>query len=88
MTSGRLILVALAAALALSACGKRAGLRPPDGEEKVYTYPKVYPNPATVLPPGATDTTLRTREIPEGLGDLTPLPKGRKKTIYGDPAAQ
>ncbi len=61
-------MVACVLALALSACGKRADLRAPDGEEAAYTYPRVYPNPATVLPAGTEDTKLKSREIPRGAG--------------------
>jgi predicted small lipoprotein YifL len=88
MTGGRLFLAMLVAALALSACGKSAPVRPPDDAATAYTFPKVYPNPATVLPAGSTDTTLRSREIPVGAGNLSPLPNARKRTIYGDPDAQ
>ena len=44
----------LLAALALAACGKKADLRPPDGEEAAYTYPQPYPNPRGVVPGGET----------------------------------
>ena len=87
MTCGRLILVAVVMALALSACGKRAPVRAPDGAEEAYTYPRVYPNPATVLPAGTPDTKLRSREIPGGAGDLSSFPNPRTKTTYGDPSA-
>ncbi len=87
MKTGRLIMVACVLALALSACGKRADPRAPDGEEAAYTYPRVYPNPATVLPAGAEDTKLKSREIPRGAGDLSPFPNSRTKIIYGNPNA-
>lgn len=38
----------LALAVALAACGKKGDLRPPDGEDAAYTYPKFYPDPKTV----------------------------------------
>ncbi len=88
MTGGRLILAALMAALALSACGKRAPLRAPDDATEAYTYPRVYPNPATVLPSGKTAEKPRSREITRGAGDLTSFPNPRTKTTYGDPDAQ
>ncbi len=88
MTAGRAVFAVLAAALLLSACGKRAGLRPPDDAAEAYTYPRVYPNPATVLPSGTRDEKLRSREIPPSAGNLSPLPNSRKKTTYGDPDAQ
>ncbi len=84
---GRLILVAVATALALSACGKRAPLRAPDGAEEAYTYPRVYPNPATVVPAGTPDPKLRSREIPGAAGDLSTFPNPRTKTTYGDSIA-
>ncbi len=87
MTYGRLILAASVAVLALSACGKRADIRAPDGEEAAYTYPQVYPNPDTVLPSGTTATKPRSREVPANAGDLSPFPNARTKTTYGDPAA-
>jgi len=88
MTNGRLIFAVLVSALALSACGKRADLRAPDGEEAAYTYPRTYPNPSTVLPAGTEYKRPRSREIPRGAGDLSPFPNSRKKTTYGDPTAQ
>ena len=39
-------------ALALSACGRKGDLRPPDGEEDAYTGLGVYPAPDSVVPPG------------------------------------
>lgn len=39
-------------ALALSACGRKGDLRPPDGEEDAYTGLGVYPAPESVVPPG------------------------------------
>lgn len=44
----------LLAALALTACGKKADLRPPDGEEATYTHPGPYPAPRSVVSGGET----------------------------------
>jgi len=80
---------ALAAALALSACGKRAEPRPPDGANEAYTYPKTYPNPDTVGPSGTQDLARpRSRGAPSGAGDISVFPEVRRKktTVYGAPA--
>ena len=52
-----LILAAVAAALmgGLAACGKKAGLRPPEENAADYTYPNVYPPPESVLPQGSVE---------------------------------
>ena len=36
-------LLCLFLAATLSACGKKGTIRPPDGKEKEYTYPRQYP---------------------------------------------
>lgn len=41
----------LVLALALSACGRKGDLRPPDGEKDAYTGLGVYPAPESVVPP-------------------------------------
>lgn len=50
----RTAVLLLFAALALAACGKKADLRPPDGEAAAYTYPQPYPDPPGVVPGGET----------------------------------
>lgn len=91
--------VSLAAALvlalvpALAACGKQGSLRAPDGEEGAYTYPRTYPNPATVVPPAEPGQELearpRSREVLEGAGDISVFPNLRRSTTtYGTPAPQ
>lgn len=84
MTRAGLICALVAALLVLGACGKKGDLRAPDGEEAAYTYPRTYPKPASVLPQGASPPP-RTREVPAGAGDISPLPQPRRKTTYGDP---
>ena len=42
----------LCLALALSACGRRGDLRPPEGEEGAYTGLGTYPAPESVVPQG------------------------------------
>jgi hypothetical protein len=75
-----------AAALALAllgACGKRAELREPDDATEPYTYPKAYPNPASVDP----NARPVTRAAPKGAGDISVEPStSRKTTTYGTPA--
>jgi len=70
---------------ALGACGKRADLEPPPGEESRYTYPRAYPDPASVLPPGTGEATSRSREVPSHAGNISPIPGGRRTTTYGQP---
>ncbi|MEX1306381.1 MAG: hypothetical protein WEA84_14600 [Rhodovibrionaceae bacterium] len=50
--------VLLLAALALAACGKKADIRPPDGEEAAYSYPQPYPAPRSVVPGGTSAGAL------------------------------
>jgi len=88
MKPARLILTLCILALALGACGKRGGLRAPEGKESAYTFPKVYPKPSSVLPDGTAQTRPRTREVPRGAGDLSTFPNSRTTTTYGDPEAQ
>ncbi|GAB5470093.1 MAG: hypothetical protein Kilf2KO_31230 [Rhodospirillales bacterium] len=37
-------------ALLLAACGRKGPISAPDGREELYTHPRTYPNPATVVP--------------------------------------
>ncbi len=84
------ILLVVALALAVTGCGKRGKLEPPEDAERPYTYPSFYPPPATVNP---TTTQVRDSEDdPAGLElsqpepSLTPLPPGRTSTeTYGTP---
>ena len=91
--------VSLAAALvlalvpALAACGKQGNLRAPDDAEEAYTYPRSYPNPATVVPPDDPGqepaARPRSREVLEGAGDISVFPNLRRTTTtYGTSAPQ
>ena len=75
--------IAVAVLSTLAACGKKAGLDPPDETAASYTYPQVYPDPASVLPPD-TETPSETKQQlpPPTAGDLSPFPKGRTTTTY------
>ena len=93
MRSARKASLAAALVLALAACGKQGTLRAPDGEEGTYTYPRAYPNPATVVPsddPGQAPTARpRSREVLEGAGDISVFPNNRRtRTTYGAPGSQ
>ncbi|MEM7224844.1 MAG: lipoprotein [Pseudomonadota bacterium] len=84
------VLLAAGLALALSGCGKKGDLEPPEDDERDYTYPAFYPPPDTVNP-GAPEVR-DTKEDPAGLEltapapSLTPLPPGRTSTeTYGSP---
>lgn len=83
-----LSLVAAALAVSLGACGKRGKLEAPPGEESRYTYPRAYPDPASVLPPETGEATPRSREAPSHAGDISPIPSGRRTTTYGQPPVQ
>ena len=45
-----LLLCVMTLAVVVAGCGKTSSPRPPEGEESAYTYPRVYPDPAGVLP--------------------------------------
>ena len=72
----------------LSACGKKAGLEPPEGEKHLYTYPGTYPDPATVLPTEDPATAPTTRSGPAPATQLSPFPSDRRRTTTYGPAAQ
>ncbi len=74
------LLFAVALLATLSACGKKAGLRPPDDAAASYTYPKQYPNPASVQPESETPSETQKRLPPPFAGDLSPLPNDRAPT--------
>jgi len=76
------LLAAVAVAATLSACGKKAGLEPPDGEASRYTYPRVYPNPSSVLPSTDKESEAPARLAPPFAGGLSPFPKERTTTTY------
>ncbi len=66
---------------ALSSCGKMGQPGPPEGEESSYTYPGIYPKPASVLPKTEAEEKWKT---PGHAGDITVFPNNSyTKTIYG-----
>ena len=48
-TAARLALVVVLIALVVTACGRRGGLTPPEGDEANYVWPRTYP-PAGTTP--------------------------------------
>ncbi len=70
---------------ALSGCGKKGAPRPPEGEESSYTYPGIYPNPASVLP----KTEAEEWKTPAHAGNISVFPiTSRTKTTYGPDVPQ
>jgi hypothetical protein len=73
--------VGLAVALAggLGACGKRGDLEPPEGEAAAYTWPRVYPDPATVRPEAEAETengqVPSRQQAPAHASDITSFPE-------------
>lgn len=74
------LLAAVAVVAAVSGCGKKAGLEPPEGQEGTYTYPRVYPNPETVLPSKDKKSESPTYQAPPFAGGLSPFPQDRTTT--------
>ncbi len=84
-TAGILLLMALAAGLV--ACGRRNAPSPPEGREAEYTYPRFYPAPATVLPAGADATEVEVERKPppeEEIRRLSPVPSPTSRTTTRD----
>jgi len=76
-----LVLIAMAAALA--ACGRRNAPSSPKGREAEYTYPRFYPAPATVLPAGADESGVAVEREPpreEEIRRLSPIPSPDSRT--------
>ncbi len=72
-------LVALAAGL--SACGKRGNLKPPEGEEKAYSYPRFYPAADTVVPSAELPAEEEAFPEAEPAGrPLSPIPSTLDRT--------
>ncbi len=81
----RIALCGLLLAGALSGCGKKGPPGPPEGEESSFTFPRTYPDPASVLP-GAEAEESKT---PAHAGSITVFPiTSRTKSIYGSCAFQ
>lgn len=57
----------------LGACGKEGRPSAPEGEESRYTYPQVYPKPATVVPL-EEEEALKTGEVPAHAGGISAFP--------------
>ena len=77
-----LLIAAAVLTASLGACGKRAGLEPPDDTKETYTYPQQYPNPESVLP-GETESSKVRERPPPHAGGLSPFPTDRRTTtIY------
>lgn len=74
-------LLLLLAALALAACGKKAEIRAPDGEEAAYTYPQPYPAPRSVVPGGTTAGPL-----PPAFGDDRAADESRTTREFTGPS--
>ena len=75
--------------ISIAACFRIAiTMKPPEGEESRYTYPRPYPDPASVLEHQAPQSEPRSLEAPTHAGDLSPAPRGRKSTTYGQPPVQ
>ena len=63
------VALVLALGLALSACGRKGSLHPPEGEEGAYTGPGVYPAPESVVPQGGEASAVPAdEEEPEESG--------------------
>ncbi len=60
---------------ALSGCGKKGAPRPPEGEESSYTYPGIYPSPASVLPKTEAG---KWEDVGAHASDISVWPKSRK----------
>ena len=77
------ILLALAAAVLLGACGKKGSPGAPPGREAEFTYPRAYPAPASVVPPLSGSVETEKTAEPDR-PSLSPGPYERRKTTtYG-----
>ncbi len=74
--------LALALLATLGACGKEGRPSAPEGEEGRYTYPRVYPKPASVLP--REDKALKTGEAPAHAGGIGGFPSDTGSTTTYD----
>ncbi len=74
--------LALALLASLGACGKEGRPRAPEGEESRYTYPQVYPKPASVLP--LEEEALKTGAAPAHAGGIGGFPSDTGSTTTYD----
>ena len=77
----RLAIVLLLLLPVLAACGKKAPIRAPDGREAEFTYPRIYPDPKSVVPQaGTTGPFVETESSTPDELSISPIPKGRETT--------
>ncbi len=74
--------LALALLATLAACGKEGRPAAPEGEESRYTYPQVYPKPASVLP--QEEEALKTGAAPAHAGGIGGFPSDTGSTTTYD----
>jgi len=75
--------LALALLASLGACGKQGRPGAPEGEESRYTYPRVYPKPASVLPL-EEEAPPKTGEAPAHAGGISVFPSTTRSTTTYD----
>ena len=56
--------IVLLCLLSVAGCGVEGDPRPPDGEKDLYTYPKAYPAPQSVVPNSRQQQPRRSRLQP------------------------
>lgn len=74
--------LALILVATLGACGKEGRPGAPEGEESLYTYPQVYPKPASVLP--QEEEALKTGAAPAHAGGIGGFPSDTGSTTTYD----
>ncbi len=86
------LLCAVTLAVGVAGCGKKSSPRPPEGEESAYTYPRIYPDPAGVLPtePKAAEPEAEDPGDPTAPGQegIILFPKSRTTTTYDSSGAR
>lgn len=74
---GRRLAILGLGSLFLTACGKKAGLRPPDDAQETYSFPRPYPDPKSVVPESPPPEEGKTEAEQN---TISPLPKSRTTT--------